>query len=275
MCSNSLHAFWNRFVNGYIVGGWQATHIPVLFACGGTGNSLCLNVGKNNERSVRGLLDKLCRHIEIKEAIHVQHMDCIRISSASASQAQEEKGDEDEEESVEVTYACSQCYWGVPAACGKTAESLRFFGGYRYDLSALYHILRKDSRNVRLTMWLEDGQTHRVDVDVSVLVVMKNKYFGKGLMICPLAKLDNGLLDVVVLPNVSRRYTLGLFSLIPHGTHILKTSPQKGPFYFRCSKIRIEPQDGCTEPGGVDGEQGPPSPMTIEVLPKAITMIHF
>ena len=114
-----------------------------------------------------------------------------------------------------------------------------------------------------------------IHIDISVLVIMKNKYFGKGLMITPLAKLDNGYLDVEILPNSSRRQTLSLFSLVPKGTHILKTSQKDGPFYFRVKKICLEPYDGCDDEIGIDGESGPKTPFTIEVLPKAIPIIYF
>merc|ERR1712083_1098699 len=88
-----------------------------------------------------------------------------------------------------LTYACSQTYWGVPASCGKTAESLRFLGGFKYDVAALYQIMRGDIRKVKLTMYFDETEsnTYSLTIDLSVLVVMKNKYFGKGLMITPLA----------------------------------------------------------------------------------------
>jgi len=49
----------------------------------------------------------------------------------------------------------------------------------------------------------------------------------------------------------------------------------KGPFYFRCRKIIVEPEEGCHANIGLDGEEGPNTPLTIEVLPKAIPMIYF
>merc|ERR1719295_1410635 len=195
------------------------------------------------------------------------------------SHSNESKSDDIQmdQESRHLSYACSQSYWGVPAACGKTAESLRWFGGFRYDIAAFYQILRGDARNVKLTMYFDETETNTYEllIDVSVLVVMKNKYFGKGLMITPLAKLDNGMFDVVLLPNVGRRHTLGLFQLVPKGAHILKTDPIKGPFYFRCRKISLEPENGCHDIIGLDGEEGPNTPLTIKVLPKAIPMIYF
>jgi len=293
---------YHEFINGYIGGDWKQYNIPVLFLSGGTGNSLCLDVGRNDEKSVRSMLDTLCKHIQTKDPITIQWMDCIELTSIEESESKQmEHGDDisesnipddvdldsntmeskedtiDQSKGSHLTFACSQTYWGVPAACGKTAESLRFFGGFRYDIAALYQIMRGDARNVKLTMyWSEtDSDPYELMIDVSVLAVMKNKYFGKGLMITPLAKLDNGLLDVILLPNVGRRHTLGLFGLVPKGTHILKTDQEKGPFYFRCQRLTIEPEEGCNDLIGLDGEEGPHTPLTITTLPKAIPMIYF
>ena len=165
---------------------------------------------------------------------------------------------------------------GYTSITGKTAESLRFFGGYRYDIAALYQIIRKDARKIKLTLYFDDSDANTMQIDIDICIgYNENKYFGKALMITPLAKLDNGYLDVIILPNSSRRQTLSLFSLVPKGTHVLNTSPKDGPFYFRVKKITLEPYDGCHDEIGIDGESGPITPFTIKVVPKAIPMIYF
>ena len=290
---------YHEFINGYISGNWINENIPVLFACGGTGNSLSLNIGIDNEIKLKKLIDKFCKYIQIKKPIQIQYIDSIQINSITnttheenkkeSNDDQDEDEDKDEDKDEEnkedkqmnddkaIIYGCSQTYWGIPAATATTAESLRLFGGYRYDIAALYQIIRKDARHVKLTLYFDDTLTNKmeINVDISVLVVMKNKYFGKGLMITPLAKLDNGLLDIVILPNATRRHTLGLFSLVPKGTHILKTSAKDGPYYFRCKRVSLEPFDGCDAEIGIDGEDGPRTPFMIKAIPKAIPLIYF
>ena len=293
---------YNEFVNGYLRANWKQQDIPVMFFSGGTGNGLCFHMGQSDKKKIRDAVDEFCQRISMNENITTQWLDCIELTTAKredaarspsevelhenvhedmfSEQQHEEKGNEPvngHSDSEHLTYAHSQTYWGIPEAASVTAESMRMIGAIRYDLAALYHIMKANARDVKLTMYFDETEhnKHELEIDVSVLTVMKNKYLGQNLMISPLAKLDSGMMDVSVLPNAGRKHTLDLFNVVPKGKHILNADPQKGPFYFRCRKITLEPLNECHDRIGVDGEEGPHTPVTLEVLPKAIKIVYF
>ena len=74
---------YHEFCNGYISAGWKEEHVPVMFLSGGTGNSLCLDMGQDSEQAVRQMIDEFCRRVQSKESITVQWMDCIELTSVN------------------------------------------------------------------------------------------------------------------------------------------------------------------------------------------------
>ena len=80
----------------------------------------------------------------------------------------------------------------------------------------------------------------------------------------PEAKLDDGLLDVVILNKVNRRRLLKIFPTIFKGTHILEDEVE----YFKAKKIKIETDSPkILTP---DGELMGSSPVEITCLKKDI-----
>lgn len=101
----------------------------------------------------------------------------------------------------------------------------------------------------------------------AILAVTNGKYFGGGMKIAPLAELDDGMLDIVFAPDLSK---LKLFCSIPsiyRGTHLDIKDLQ----YFRVKKIAItSPEKILIE---MDGETPGWTPLEVEIIPKALRII--
>jgi len=100
-----------------------------------------------------------------------------------------------------------------------------------------------------------------------VFVAGNGQYFGGGMRITPLAILDDGLLDFLLIKDMPKLRLLANLYRVYRGNH-LKIA---GVELFRGKKVRIEsPADILLE---MDGEQPGKTPVEIGILPKALRFI--
>jgi diacylglycerol kinase (ATP) len=91
--------------------------------------------------------------------------------------------------------------------------------------------------------------------------------YGTGFPILPLARADDGLLDVCVLPCRSRAELLQLFLLVASGDHV--RAP--GVVYRTATTVRVT--SDLDIPVQVDGEAAGHTPVYIEMLPTRIPFV--
>lgn len=110
-----------------------------------------------------------------------------------------------------------------------------------------------------------DGQLY--SVRAYSITVANCSYFSASIAIAPHAVLDDGQLDLCIIPSLSKLRFLGALPLIFLGKH---TAYLRGVRYQQVKKVSIS-----SERRGnmrIDGSLGPPLPVTIEVLPHALPM---
>ena len=91
--------------------------------------------------------------------------------------------------------------------------------------------------------------------------------YGTGFPILPLAKADDQLLDVCVMPCSTRRRLLELALAVASGDHLR----QEDVVYLKGTSVRIESPDAV--PVQVDGEPAGTTPLHIDLLPGRIPFI--
>lgn len=90
--------------------------------------------------------------------------------------------------------------------------------------------------------------------------------YGGGMLVCPGAQVDDGVLDVTVLEHVARRTIVRVFPRVFRGTHVDHAAVQT----LRGSSVRIH-ADGAL--AYADGERLGPLPVQVRVWPKALQVI--
>ncbi|WP_269430928.1 YegS/Rv2252/BmrU family lipid kinase [Microbacterium mangrovi] len=133
-------------------------------------------------------------------------------------------------------------------------------GQARYTLALLAEFTRLHSEPFRVTWTDADGRRHEIADDLVLAAVANGRSYGGGIPIAPDADVADGLLDLVVVRDVSRRRMLRFLPSAYRGTHwrIREVSMQ------RARMVRIE-ADGVT--GYADGDAVGPLPLTVSVLP--------
>ena len=104
----------------------------------------------------------------------------------------------------------------------------------------------------------------------SFLFVMASNtiHTGKGMKISPKAKIDDGLMDVVVVKDgPSRLKLLNLLPKIFDGTHI----NEKEVLYIQAKEIQLITEE---EVLNIDGELKGSTPISIRVLPNKIKILN-
>ena len=131
-------------------------------------------------------------------------------------------------------------------------------GNMRYNIAIVAELRKFEPLPFTLEL---DGRT--IEREAMLVAVGNGPSFGGGLRICEGAKLDDGLLDVVVINPVSKPKLLRVFPKLYQGTHV--TLPEFERHLVKEVKL--------TSPGIVaygDGERLGPLPMTTRIQPGAL-----
>ncbi len=163
-------------------------------------------------------------------------------------------------EKATLRYSINLIGWGLVTDVGERAETLRWLGPRRYTVSSLIEILRRKTRRANLVL---DGQS--VVDDFTFIVACNSIHIGKGMKMAPSAKLDDGLIDLVVVRgDISRQR---LFSVLPKlfdGSHI--GEPEVAYYQVSSFSLSSETKDNLN----IDGEMLGTTPIDVEILKQAL-----
>jgi YegS/Rv2252/BmrU family lipid kinase len=123
------------------------------------------------------------------------------------------------------------------------------------------------NRERRVLLTFDDGLEAELEiVDVSIC---NNRYMGGGMLAAPDARLDDGLLDVIMIGGAGRLKLLRTFPKIYKGTHVHDPLVR----VQQTAQLYVDVPDGARPEGVVvDGEPVGQTPATWRVLPKAIAV---
>lgn len=106
-----------------------------------------------------------------------------------------------------------------------------------------------------------------LSLEVFNVVIANGRYVAGGTPIAPQAEIDDGLLDIVLLPQIPVRQLAVLAAQIVLGTHLSNDAV----VFRRASKVSVKSRPGMWF--NVDGELVGNQPAVFEVLPRALRFI--
>ena len=150
---------------------------------------------------------------------------------------------------------------GMSGAVAKRAnETTKALGGKASYLLALFKVFsRWQNSVVRVTV---DGEAR--EGSMQDVVVANGRYFGGGMKICPDAEPDDGLFDVLLLGDLTKRDLVANVPKLFRGTHL----PHPKAELLRGRIASIESEDPL--PLELDGEQPGTTPVRFDVVPGAL-----
>ena len=121
-------------------------------------------------------------------------------------------------------------------------------------------------RNAHVTLRVDGEVVH--DAPLVLAAAANGRYFGGGMHIAPEARLDDGLLDIVLVPDVPKRTLLAKLPLLYAGKHLHDPVGR----FLRGRVIVAEAAPGSVLLD-IDGEALGSLPARIEVMPGALGVI--
>ncbi|MFE9580318.1 diacylglycerol kinase [Nocardia sp. NPDC006044] len=163
---------------------------------------------------------------------------------------------------------------GFDARVTLRANAMRWpKGRLRYTVAALAEISSRLTvpYRVELTGAVTAGLTNpgtdaELELNAVMVAVGNTRTYGGGMLICPDAVLDDGLLDLTVVGALSRAEMLRLLPALSAG----KRQNHPGVRQYRAAEITL------TAPGApatADGEPAGALPITIRAVPGALTVL--
>ena len=168
-----------------------------------------------------------------------------------------------------ATFRDGQSYFANVASAGmsgaiakRTNETSKALGGkvsYAWATFAVFARWRNDEVLVTVDGERREARMHDV-------IVANGRYFGGGMMILPEAEPDDGLFDVLLIGDLTKRDLLLTLPKTYKGRHL----PHPKAELLRGAVVEIDaPQPLPVE---LDGEQPGTTPVRLEVVPKALRL---
>lgn len=225
----------NEVVNG-LAGHFDRAVLGVLPV--GTGNDFARSIGVPTEidAAVDLLLHRQTRPLDVVRVSSDEVRHFINVSAGGFSGLVDEKLTEELKRS-----------WGPLAYLRSAAEALP-------DLTD-YHTF----------ITFDDDEQH--EVKTYNIVIANARYVAGGIPIAPQARLDDGLVDVLVVPAASMPQLALLVPQVLLGQHLTSDLIK----FRRARKVRVESRPGMWF--NADGELVGNQPATFEVLPKALHVV--
>lgn len=136
-------------------------------------------------------------------------------------------------------------------------------GGNLGYIVSLYRTAMQGQAHARRMRVKVDGGL-RYDEKLLLVEALNGMYAGGGLKVAPKAKLDDGLLDVLVVRDVHGLEIWALFPRIYRGTHIKHEKTE----YFHAREVEVEAEESIRT--SVDGELIGYTPVRFSIVPGAL-----
>ena len=142
-----------------------------------------------------------------------------------------------------------------------------------YTLSILQAMTSRFGHEMRITA---DGRSFTGSYMMAA--VCNGRLYGGGYCAAPQARLDDGLLDVVLVRPISRLRVAGLLACYKGGRHLTPDGAVRPDLarwmqFFRARKVCIEVLDGRPLAATVDGECGLVQGIEARVAPGMLSML--
>jgi len=233
----------------------------------GTGNSFVLEL--------QGSVGTQLAIQRIMRGVHVP----IDIFKLKIPHKDASRGDEE-------VYCFNSLHWGLASKVNVTAEKLRWMGkAARYTTAAFIELFSGSQTLATVLMEDADGTVREYHEEFSLIIANNIKGAAKGMQIAPNAKLNDGLIDLLLIRSDRPLDLLSIFDKFYKGTHIHL------PFveYRQVRKFSITPYAKLPEKGetvrterrpsvaeelvDVDGELKGSTPLTCEACPGGLRFI--
>ncbi len=162
----------------------------------------------------------------------------------------------------EILFAFNIIGWGMPTEINRISEKLRWMGGQRYNVASIIEVMKNRQRLATLVV---DG--NRIVGNFGFIMGCNTIHTGKGMKMAPLAQVDDGYIDLIIVHKAGRFKLLNMFPKVFSGSHIGDAAVE----YKQVKEFSIIPNE--PHELNIDGEMIGSTPIHVVMLPRAIEML--
>lgn len=141
-------------------------------------------------------------------------------------------------------------------------SSKRFGGKWAFAQATLAATFAYTPPTMRLVV---DGEAV-FEGPIMNIAVCNGQYYGGGMNVGPMARLSDGLLDVIVMPEQPLPRLVGTFIRTYRGAHVRPS----GALHFSGRVIEADTRDGFSAFADIDGEPLGTQPYSLRVVPSVL-----
>ena len=195
------------------------------------------------------------RRLEAAVAVALQgHVRAIDLGRASYR-----SWDGREAESYFANIASAGMTGAIAKRANETSKALGGKVSYAWATLAVFARWQNDEVLVQVDDERRSGRMHDV-------VVANGRYFAGGMMICPEAEPDDGLFDVLLIGDLTKRDLLVTLPKTYRGRHL----PHPKAELLRGRVVTVDAPEPL--PVELDGEQPGTTPVSFEIVPRALLL---
>jgi sphingosine kinase len=209
--------------------------IPIGLIAGGTGNSFMHDVDAlDPEVAALRILTGRLRNVDIA------HVDA----------------------NGEIIFGFNIVGWGLPTDIVETATKIKWIGGQCYNIASIIEVIRNKPRLAKVKI---DKQN--IAGDYGFILGCNTIHTGTAMKMAPLAQINDGLIDLIVVRKAGRLKMLYLFTKLFKGRHI----GDPAVVYHQVKQFSIEPLENHAL--NIDGEMIGCTPVHVKMMPAAIQVL--
>lgn len=168
-----------------------------------------------------------------------------------------------------VKYGINMLNIGLDCIVASKAAELKKYplisGSLAYGLGIGQSLIKKDGVEVAIELG-EEGM--RFDGYFMLIAMANGSYYGGGFKAAPYAKVDDGLIDVSIVQDMTRRTLITLLGKYRKGAHLEDSVCKELITYNKCKSLSIIHQTGMQI--SIDGEITTAKEIKLQIVPKAI-----
>jgi len=150
-------------------------------------------------------------------------------------------------------------------------KNKKAIGSFSYILGVVATVFKKFGKPFKIDLTLADGSYEKIEGTYLLLFAANGQYCGGGFRTAPVAKTNDGLIDLMLFNKVSRFTLARLIGKYKRGTHLdengnLIPAFQKYATYTRCRSLKVSGPDNIC----IDGEVFPLDTAEISVVPSCL-----
>jgi len=162
----------------------------------------------------------------------------------------------------EIIYGFNIVGWGLPTDINILAAKLRWLGNQCYNVASIIEVIKNKMRLAKISI---DGRT--IAGDYGFILGCNTIHTGHAMKMAPLAQIDDGLIDLLIVRKAGRLKLLSLFTKIFKGGHVGDPAVE----YHQAREFSIVPMEDHDL--NIDGETVGSTPIQVTMLPGEIEVL--